>query len=608
MRMEAKGCESVQARKNVSKDRWFVCVIAIIAISQLEVALAEEGVLGPLKSYIVAPLGSRKILPASPADPGERSDSLVITACRGEYEPGSIVLLAGANDVRKIGITISDLVHDRTGAVIPATEIDVRVVKPWFQSVTSWSEYRQSATGGFRQALVPELLLKDDSLVVTEEDGERNLVKVLLRGQAHYQLVNPKKLVPDNSVQALEEFPVRDSKDLQLFTVPARTGKQLWITIRVPETAVAGDYKSEVQVKSGAELLGRINVRLRVLPFTLDDPSIAYSIYYRGKLDPRLASIGSEYKTVEQVRNEAEDMRRHGVSNPTLYQSMADRQLLRATMEIRRAAGLTGGPLYFLGIETTDSLGRTSLEQANTLRRRMPEILALARSFGYGQVYVYGRDEAKGPELSAQRDLWQLVHQLGGRVFVAGSTGAHALVGEVLDLFVHFGQPDFREAERWHRSGQKIFNYANPQTGPESPYLFRLNYGLMLWANDYDGAMPYAYQHCFGSCWNDVDHPIYRDHVFAYPTADGVLPTIAWEGFREAVDDVRYVTTLERLLEQEADAGTKQVYAARTFLRGLREELRVKQKGSGEYNQNIVLDLDVTRSAVVRHINAVYNH
>jgi hypothetical protein len=57
--------------------------------------------------------------------------------------------------------------------------------------------------------------------------------------------------------------------------------------------------------------------------------------------------------------------------------------------------------------------------------------------------------------------------------------------------------------------------------------------------------MDYAYQHGFGDhIWNDFDHERFRDHVFAYPTSNGIIDTIQWEGFREAVDDVRYLATL----------------------------------------------------------------
>jgi hypothetical protein len=62
--------------------------------------------------------------------------------------------------------------------------------------------------------------------------------------------------------------------------------------------------------------------------------------------------------------------------------------------------------------------------------------------------------------------------------------------------------------------------------------------------------MDYAYQHSFGHVWNDFDDNHYRDHVFTYPTDDGVVGTIQWEGFREGVDDVRYLSTLLKAIEK----------------------------------------------------------
>ncbi len=58
----------------------------------------------------------------------------------------------------------------------------------------------------------------------------------------------------------------------------------------------------------------------------------------------------------------------------------------------------------------------------------------------------------------------------------------------------------------------------------------------------------------YPSIWNDFDSSLkgkrFRDHVFAYPTSNGVIDTIQWEGFREGVDDVRYFQTLKKLIEQ----------------------------------------------------------
>jgi hypothetical protein len=123
--------------------------------------------------------------------------------------------------------------------------------------------------------------------------------------------------------------------------------------------------------------------------------------------------------------------------------------------------------------------------------------------------------------------------------------------------------------------GTRVFLYSQPQIGIEDPAVYRLNYGLNAWAFGFDGVMNYAYQHALGSIWNDFDHPQFRDHVFAYPTSDGVVDTIAWEGFREGVDDVRYLSTLlelsrhspgksgEDLLKRIHDAGVRNPADAR---------------------------------------------
>ena len=90
---------------------------------------------------------------------------------------------------------------------------------------------------------------------------------------------------------------------------------------------------------------------------------------------------------------------------------------------------------------------------------------------------------------------------------------------------------------------------------------FRRNYGVVLWKAGFDGAMDYAYQHGFTHVWNDFDSEAYRDHNFTYPTVNGVIPTVQWAGFREATDDIRYITTLENLIADSDDATADEAQA-----------------------------------------------
>jgi hypothetical protein len=66
--------------------------------------------------------------------------------------------------------------------------------------------------------------------------------------------------------------------------------------------------------------------------------------------------------------------------------------------------------------------------------------------------------------------------------------------------------------------------------------------------------MPYAFQAQFGSMWNDWDGLYYRTSSLAYPAADKPISTLAFEGLREAVDDVRYLTALENAIFRKRQA------------------------------------------------------
>lgn len=583
-----------------------IAAVAAVAIASPVFGAAQGAASRPaLTISPVPPISGGMILPD--AAPRAAGNVVEIVASRGEYEPASVVLRTAATGVSDVTMNVGDFIQPDTNARIPAANIDIRVVKVWFQGASAWNDISKSRPDDFRQILVPELLLHDDALVQVEPATGENRVRLSNKRKLRYEVVNQGRLATTEQVlPTASEFPVRDAAALQPFDVPARSTKQIWFTVYVPEAAAPGRYIAQVGLKSGNVDLGTVTLGLRVTSFVLDQPKVSYSVYYRAQLDDARASIGSEYRNHVQMLAELADMSAHGIGNPTVYQHQTDRLGLEGVLKLRQQAGLAPGDLYYLGVQTTESsLGRPQGFAEDKIRKMIPSISRLAAPYGYGQLYVYGRDEAKGDELTAQLSLWRTVHQSGGKVFVAGSADAYDRVGNDLDLLVSYGQPDQRQARLWHSTGKRIFSYQNPQSGPENPLLFRLNYGLLLWANDYDGAMIYAYQHCFGTCWNDVDHPVYRDHNLTYPTADGVIPTLAWEGVREAVDDVRYVTTLQSSIDASADKDSATVQAAVAYLQALRDRLKSLQGRTGKYNRDATIDLDQTRSTIISYIDAL---
>ena len=525
---------------------------------------AETPNLGPLLVHVVNPISGEKILPTTFPLPGNPSTTTQITACRGEYEPASFVFRSTTRDVDNLKFFSSDLVGE-SGSISKAN-VDIRFVKVWFQAGGGWNTIGLSHLGTTK-VLVPELLLKDDGLVQLDEDSKSNFLRLKFPSGNKLVSISEPSSIHGRIQSSVLEFPINDTTEIQPIALRRNEAKQLWITVHVPQNAKSGSYKGSIALTDDTGPLGQLEINLLVLPFNLHAPKIQYSIYYRGTLS-QTPTISSEHKGHTQFIAELNNMLAHGVRNPTVYHRL-DRAELSETLKIRKLVGMDNPSLFYLGTGTGNP---ESNKELNMLKRRLKVLKEIASEHGIETIYLYGIDEAKGEKLASQRKAWELVHSEGVKVFSAGSSDAFSVAGDLLDLLVMAGKLQGMQAQNFHRAGHKIFSYANPQTGPENPELFRRNYGLELWRSDYDGAMPYAYQDSMGFIWNDFDHAL-RDHNFTYPTVDGVIDTLAWEGFREGVDDVRYVTTLEDLIEELPSPHTPPALEALKFLEDLRVSL-----------------------------------
>jgi hypothetical protein len=80
-------------------------------------------------------------------------------------------------------------------------------------------------------------------------------------------------------------------------------------------------------------------------------------------------------------------------------------------------------------------------------------------------------------------------------------------------------------------------------------HLNRLYSGFLLWKCNVYGAMASDYQTAFGTDpFDDTLVPTganapYRPQMLTYPAQGGLISTIQWEGMREGVTDVRFLTT-----------------------------------------------------------------
>ena len=491
-----------------------------------------------------------RILPMSLITKRRVAGALTLSACPGEYEPASL-LVTPSRDVEGVSVTCSDLAS--ADGAIDASQIDIKLVKCWYQS------FSEPWTGGVSyqrgKVLLPELLVNDDDLVRVDLEKKRNLLRVTdpKTGETRYEDVTGENEALTQTLQ------IHDADALEPVDIPAGQVRQFWVTVHVPDDAKAGTYEGIVSVTSEGSVVA-LPINLTVYPFVLARSIVEQAIFYRGKLQATdVPVIDKDKKTAVQYEAELRNMLAHGVDTPLVYQppqGSARMDLMRRVLEMRKAAGVRTDRFFFcawgIGPEDTDT----------DTRHVLGEMLKLARSFGYREFYNYGPDEPSAEQVRQHIEPWKFLREeIGVKVYLAcnsftDTTGAlrkdlWSLVKNHVNAFVVGGAPNAKLAATMHEAGIRIYNYANPQCGIEEPETYRRNYGLLLWKAGYDGAMDYAYQHGFGSCdqmWNDFDsagltNP-YRDHVMAYPTSDGVVDTLQWEGYREGVDDLRYLSTL----------------------------------------------------------------
>jgi hypothetical protein len=176
------------------------------------------------------------------------------------------------------------------------------------------------------------------------------------------------------------------------------------------------------------------------------------------------------------------------------------------------------------------------------------------------------------------------------------------LAGYAIDYANHGGWPSREQAAPWHAIGAKVASYAGPHTGVENPSVYRLWEGLARYKANYDGSFNYEYFSALNSnpavaarlksnLWNDFMGEAFRQFNMVYPTSDGVIDTIAWEGFREGIDDVRYATRLRQVADAAIATGrVEPAHAAKKALMWL------------ELLDEKTADLNATRQEMIEYI------
>ncbi|MCX6985362.1 MAG: hypothetical protein NT118_11535, partial [Lentisphaerae bacterium] len=378
----------------------------------------------------------------------------------------------------------------------------------------------------------------------------------------------------------------------------AEFNQQMLITFYIPESQKAGLYSGNINILDGEKEIAAVPLNVRVLPFKLSSPrtrynpdkEMVYSIYYWGT--PTLMTLpdDSEGKTErndKQFAAEMKDLAQHGITSPIfiwnndVFFNSPDK--VKKGIAMAREAGLCSKDIYFGWSGNTDP---KSPEKLAELTAEVKKAIAQFRTLGItGDVYMYCRDEQRSEsELRRQLPAMKAIQSGGAKLLVSCFGGAFDVFGGNLDLCVWYGIPNRDEAAAWHSKQGLIWNYGAPQAGTEDPEIYRRNFGLLLWSMNYDGASDYCYADPFKKDrfihgWN-----------FVYQTFNGIIRTIYWDGFREAIDDVRYASTLKAVAEGKE---SQEAVAAMRFLNGINPKKD---------------DPELLRLEIIQHILAMQNN
>jgi len=470
----------------------------------------------------------------------ERITSLEIHACPGEYEP--IVLTVHAlRSLTNLALCVSDL-HG-TGGVIKAECIDIRAVR------------YMPKQGEGRWGLFQETLMEEIPLILEK---------------------------------------------VALLSVEQNKNQTFWLTVHVPETQKPGIYRGSVTIKVSETRNMKVPLILNVYPFKLLAPprGITFAMYVRGWNDP------------EWIAETFADMRAHGlttialivngpkmeISGGKIHITWNGQSALEQCIAAHPRAGFTEPVMWLMGRDITAlcrKIGPLESELfAQAYRDVIAQIVQHGRETDWPEIIFQPVDEAFEWEqrLPEMLRLSQLLKSVPGvRTENDGMNGkwenfseeAYQLT-DVINL--HDGPMLDRhklvDMGAWWKfyaravNDDKLIWFYNIDITAWHPEPVRFMTGFGLYKSRAHGIVPQAYMLSVnpknpGAVY---DSPASRSNwtMARFPATHDRSggPTIAYEAFREGIDDYRYLLTLKEVFNKAYRSGDAKIVARANAISG----------------------------------------
>ena len=505
-----------------------------------------------------------------PIDP-VYTDNIRVAAAKGEYEAASM---------KDFTVTVSDFKSD-DGATLPSSIVDRKIVKHWYQS--DWnSQYNKQ-----NQVLVPDLLLNDEKLVKVDHINRKNYLRI----DGEYVDVN--RLPEDAASEKPFNYCVENVKDadtLQGVKLTPGRGKQFWFTFAVPKDAKAGLYRATVSATEAGTKVGEFKITLRVYPFELPeaktnyDRSVDFRAILAGGADLSRYMALSSANGEKFFRAELANLKAHGILYPALPNPAGNIAAFEKDLKILKEMGFSL-KYAFIPVVRDDGTLMNSIPAGKDSAIQPSDIsaaLAACKKAGCDDVTFYG--------VQSQKDIQTVIGQ-GGKVMTFGWDDAAAQVVPSVIITHAASRIDDYQCEKWHALHGRIFSCGALFAGPDNPDLIRRTFGYRIYRANYDGFFLPAFPSA-AHCWDERRNPgLYRNQTFAYPTPGGQINTIAYEGLREGLDDIRYITLLRQLGDE-------------AFKKNNQDAIYSVKKGIAifELADTGYMDLDLLKMELANHI------
>ncbi len=522
----------------------------------------------PFAVAAVNPLSGIRRAPDLFPEDGKFTEPLSVIAAQNEYE-GASLLLYGFKDSKDVLLKANNL-QGPGGAVLPAANVDIKIVKVWYQQGTAWGSFFSDA---LRRIPTPELMVYDEALLHVDHVTKENFLRRDTKNGTDYQWISFNAAAVDHSYEAgVKNEQIHDAETLQPFTVNENEFKQLILTYNIPAGQKPGLYKGTVDALVAGKKVCDIPVEVQVLPFALPEPKTFYNAEKPFMVTPYMGRI-SVLESEKLVRN----MVRHNVRN-CLLPAMKTTEIAKKAYAMFKKTGFDTENLFCAlpgcGLTSDyppkeDNVNYTKFVAATNDINASMEVIR--QVFGKDvKAYSYGIDEGSAATVRRERATWQAVHRAGGNTIVATRWHPYILFNlDYANVPRHPRAYKKADADAFHASNPDgiIGWYADPHSGPENPDYTRRLYGWQTWRNNYDAICQYI---LFRDNWNDFWVPaeaFLRGLMLVYPQDNDILDTIEWEGLREGLDDVRYGTLLKSLCEKgRKSENVDTAYAARAAL------------------------------------------